>query len=68
MLCTTFNIDYHRAYGDLDIYFDGVLLGNVSSACVLLLAMRRDRRTALLAAYFLLNATIVHPVLASSRK
>ena len=53
--------DYHRAYGDLAIYFDGVLIGSVSSACVLLLAMRRDRRTALLAAYFLLNATIVHP-------
>ena len=53
--------DYHRAYGDLAIYFDGVLIGNVSSACVLLLAMRRDRRTATLAACFLLNATIVHP-------
>ena len=53
--------DYHREYGDLAVYFDGVLIGNVSSACVLLLAMRRDRRTAMLAAYFLLNATMVHP-------
>ena len=48
--------DYHREYGGLAVYFDGVLFGNVSSACVLLLAMRRDRRTGMLAAYFLLNA------------
>ena len=53
--------DYHREYGDLAVYFDGVLIGNVSSACVLLLAMRRDRRTGMLAACFLLNASLVHP-------
>ena len=53
--------DYHREYGGLAVYFDGVLIGNVSSACVLLLAMRRDRRTGMLAACFLLNASIVHP-------
>ena len=53
--------DYHRQYGDLAVYYDGVLLGNAASACVLLLAMRRDRRTGMLAAYFLLNASMVHP-------
>ena len=53
--------DYHREYGELAVYFDGVLVGNVASACVLLLAMRRDRRTAMLAAYFLLNASLMQP-------
>ena len=53
--------DYHRQYGDLAVYFDGVLIGNLASACVLLLAMRRDRRTAMLAAYFLLNASLMQP-------
>ena len=53
--------DFHREYGELAVFLDGVLLGNLASACVLLLAMRRDRRTALLAAYFLLNASLVQP-------
>ena len=53
--------DYHREYGDLAIYMAGVLIGNALSACVLLLAMRRDRRTGMLAAYFLLKATLVQP-------
>ena len=53
--------DYHREYGDLAIYMAGVLIGNALSACVLLLAMRRDRRTGMLAAFFLLKATLVQP-------
>ena len=28
--------DFHREYGDLAVYFDGVLIGNAASACVLL--------------------------------
>ena len=53
--------DYHREYGDLVVYLAGLLIGNVASVCVLLLAMRRDRRTGMLAAHFLMNASLVQP-------
>lgn len=53
--------DYHREYGDLAVYVASLLIGSASSACVLLLGMRRDRRTGMLAAYFLLIATLVQP-------
>ena len=48
---------YHREHGDLAVYMLTLFLGHGASACLLLLAGRRDPRTALLGAYFLLKAT-----------
>ena len=48
---------YHREHGDLAVYMLALFLGHGASACLLLLAGRRDPRTSLLGAYFLLKAT-----------
>ena len=48
--------DYHREHGDLAVFLTTLFAGHVATACLLLLAGRRDRRTRLLAAYFLLKA------------
>ena len=49
---------YHRDHGELAVYVLTLFLGHAASACLLLLAGRRDPRTALLGAYFLLKATL----------
>ena len=60
--------DYHREHGDVAVYLTTLFAGHVATACLLLLAGRRDRRTRLLAAYFLLKAPMagLHMVAASS--
>ena len=59
--------DYHRVHGDLAVFLTTLFAGHVATACLLLLAGRRDRRTQLLAAYFLLKAPMagLHMVAAS---
>ena len=49
--------DYHQVHGDLAVYAAILLAGHGSSAALLLLAGRRDRRTWLLGGYFLFRAT-----------
>ena len=60
--------DYHRGHGDVAVYLTTLFAGHVATACLLLLAGRRDQRTRLLAAYFLLKAPMagLHMVAASS--
>ena len=48
---------YHREHGDVAVFMLTLFLGHGASACLLLLAGRRDPRTSLLGAYFLLKAT-----------
>ena len=50
--------DYHREHGDLAAYLTTLFVGHFTTASLLLLAGRRDRRTWLLGAYFLLKATL----------
>ncbi len=59
--------DYHREHGDIAVFLTTLVLGHATTACVLLLAGRGDRRAWLLGAYFLLKATQVplHIFLAS---
>ncbi len=61
--------DYHRELGGLAAYLAILLLGSALSAGLFLFGGRRDRRTWLLGAYFLLTATLVSPfaMLASLR-
>ncbi len=49
--------DYQREHGELAVYFAVKLVGHSASACLLLFAGRRDRRTWLLGIYCLLKAT-----------
>ena len=49
---------YRREHGELAVYMVTLFLGHGASACLLLLAGRRDPRTSLLGAYFLLKATL----------
>ena len=49
--------DYRREYGDVAVYLTTWFLGHAASACLLLLAGRRDRRTWLLGVFFLFKAT-----------
>ena len=49
--------DYQREHGELAVYFAIKLVGHSASACLLLFAGRRDRRTWLLGIYCLLKAT-----------
>ena len=60
---------YRRDLGDLAIYLAVLLVGCALSAGPLLAAGRHDRRTRLLGAYFLLQATLANPfaLLASLR-
>ena len=53
--------DYRRELGDLAVYLAFLLVGCALSACLLLIGGRHDRRTWLLGAYFLLQATLVQP-------
>ena len=50
--------DYHRAHGDVAVYWAILLAGYGTSAALLLFAGRRDRRTWLLGAFFLFRATL----------
>ena len=50
--------DYHRAHGDLAVYWAILLAGYGASAALLLFAGRRDRRTWLLGGFFLFRATL----------
>ena len=61
--------DYHRELGGLAVYLATLLVGAALSAGLFLIGGRRDRRTWLLGAYFLLTATLANPfaMLASLR-
>ena len=50
--------DYHRAHGDMAVYWAILLAGYGASAALLLVAGRRDRRTWLLGGFFLFRATL----------
>ena len=50
--------DYHRAHGDVAVYWAILLAGYGTSAALLLFAGRRDRRTWLLGAFFLFRGTL----------
>ena len=50
--------DYRREYGDYAVWVTNALVTHAATAGLLLLAGRRDRRTWLLGAYFLLTATL----------
>ena len=50
--------DYRREYGDYAVWVTNALVTQTATAGLLLLAGRRDRRTWLLGAYFLLTATL----------
>ena len=50
--------DYHREHGDVAVYMTALLVGHSATACLLWLAGGRDRRTRLLAAYFLFKAAL----------
>ena len=49
--------DYQREHGEIALYMAVKLVGHSASACLLLFAGRRDRRTWLLGIYCLLRAT-----------
>ena len=49
---------YRREHGDGAVYMAGLLIAHGASACLLLPAGRRDRRTRLLGVFFLLKATL----------
>ena len=49
---------YRREHGDGAVYMAGLLIAHGASACLLLSAGRRDRRTRLLGVFFLLKATL----------
>ena len=49
--------DYHRDHGDVARFLTIQLAGHAATACLLLLAGRREERTWLLGVYFLLRAT-----------
>ena len=50
--------DFHPQQNDFGVYLTTLLVGHASTAGLLLLAGRRDRRTWLLGGYFLLKATL----------
>ena len=50
--------DYRREHGDVAVYMTALLVGHSATACLLWLAGGRDRRTRLLAAYFLFKAAL----------
>ena len=49
--------DYHREHGDVARFLTIQFAGHAATACLLLLAGRREERTWLLGVYFLLRAT-----------
>ena len=53
--------DYRRELGDAAVYLAVLLVGYALSACLLLIGGRHDRRTRLLGAHFLLQATLANP-------
>ena len=53
--------DFQQEYEGYTPYAGSVVLGYAATACLFLLAGRRDRRTWLLGAFFLLKATIINP-------
>ena len=53
--------DFRREYGALALYLLTLVVGYAITACLFLLAGRRDQRTWLLGVYFLLKATLVNP-------
>ena len=61
--------DYHREFGDLAVHLATLLLGSGGSAVLFLFGGHLDRRSWLLGAYFLVNATMASPfpMLASMR-
>ena len=61
--------NYHQEFGDLAVHLATLLIGSGGSAVLVLLRDHRDRRSRLLGAYFLVNATIASPfpMLASMR-
>ena len=52
---------FRREYGELAVHLMGLVAGHAATACLFLLAGRRDRRTWLLGSYCLLRATLVSP-------
>ena len=52
----------YRENGQLHVFMTVFLVGHAVTACLFLFGGRRDRRTWLLGAYFLLNATLVTPL------
>ena len=60
---------YHREFGDLAVYWTTLLIGSSASAVLFLFGGHRDRRSWLLAAYFIVTATLANPfpMLASMR-
>ena len=50
--------DYHRVHGHVAVYMALLCAGHATSAALLLLAGRHDRRTWLLGTYFLFKATL----------
>ncbi len=52
----------YRENGQLHAFITIFLVGHALTACLFLFGGRRDRRTWLLGAYFLLNATLVTPL------
>ena len=59
--------EYYREHGDLAVFLTTLFAGHVTTACLLLLSGRRERRTRLLGAYFLLKAPFagLHMIAAS---
>ena len=51
--------DYHRQHGEYAVWMTNLLVAHAATAGLLLLPGRRDRRSWLLGAYFLLTATCV---------
>ncbi len=51
--------DYHRQHGEYAVWMTNLLVAHAATAGLLLLLGRRDRRSWLLGAYFLLTATCV---------
>ena len=51
--------DYHRQHGEYAVWMTNLLVAHAATAGLLLLPGRRDRRSWLLGAYFLLTATYV---------
>lgn len=52
---------FQREHGDVLLHLLTVVAGHAATACLFLLAGRRDRRTRLLGVFFLLKATAVSP-------
>ena len=53
---------FHQEYGDRFAFLATLMVGHAVTACLFFFAGRRDRRTRLLGAYFLLKATLANPL------